>query len=409
VVAGTKTSQWFLCTLLITSAAINYVDRGSLSIAAPRLTDELGLTPVQLGWLLSAFFWSYALFHLVSGWLLNRISAPKLFAFGYLFWSVGTLLCGAAGGLASLVIYRLMVGVGESVCFPCWSKIIAKRFEMSERGLPNALIDAGVRIGPAVGTFASGMLVAQYGWRPMFYIVGTASLLFLIPWWLWARKQQDSLSQPDRGSGPGVLAILKRKEAWGTFIGATAYTYPMFFLLTWLPQYLVKERGVSMKDVSILGSLPYLVAAVTTMAAGWTSDRLIRNGASITVVRKSFVVTGLLCSVVLIPAALSTNLTVTIGLIILGAVALSLFGSNHWAVSQTLAGPLAAGQWAGIKNSLGAVSGIVAPIMTGWIVQTTGSYLWAFISPALIAVAGAICYVVLIGEIRPLEWEKRSA
>src|SRR5580693_10659050 len=174
-----------VAVLLSVSVLINYVDRGTLSIAAPILKDDLHLSPSQLGVLLSSFFWTYAAFQIVSGWLVDRFEVNWLLAMGVLVWSVATLTTGLVHGFALLLTARLVLGVGESVAYPSYNKIIAKHFRASHRGRANGLISAGWAGGPALGTLLGGLLMARVGWRLFFVVLGLASLLWLLPWFRW--------------------------------------------------------------------------------------------------------------------------------------------------------------------------------------------------------------------------------
>ncbi len=393
-----------MVALLFFAAAINYIDRGSLSVAAPRLVTELSLSPVQMGFLLSAFFWSYTAFQLLSGWLADRYPVTWVFGIGFCIWSAATMASGFAGGLVSLAVMRLLLGVGESVAFPCYSKVIAAGFPIERRGLPNALLEAGTKLGPAIGTLAGGLLVAHYGWRFMFIALGAGSLLWLIPWTVWAPRPKPSTAVIASASAVTMAQIAKRKDAWGTFLGNFCYTYSYYFLLTWLPSYLVKERHVSLAAMGVIGSIPFWGSAVSAVLCGWASDRWIRRGASPTRVRKTFVVAGLLLSTIMVPAALVHDLRLSMVLLSLAYMAFGMYASNHWAITQTLAGPEAAGKWTGLQNTVGNLSGIIAPIVTGFIVAETGSFYWAFVSPALLALAGVACYFFLVGEVAPVNW-----
>ena len=204
-----------------------------------------------------------------------------------------------------------------------------------------------------------------------------------------------------------TVEILSCRDAWGTFIGAGCYTYAYFFLLTWLPTYLVKERHLSLEMMGVLGSVPYWAAGVAAVTAGWASDRWIRRGGSPTVVRKTVVVFGLLLSIAALPSAVVADLSVSIWLLSVAYVAFGIFASNLWAISQTLAGPLATGKWAGLQNCLGAVTGIIAPLLTGYIVQSTGSFYLAFLFTACLAVIGALSYLFVVGRVAPIDWAAR--
>ena len=403
----TTRAQWVVVALLFLSAAINFIDRGSLSIAAPALTAEFGLSPSQLGLLLSAFFWTYAFCQIFAGWLVDRFSVAWVFGIGYLVWSAATLLSGFAGSIATLFALRMLLGVGESVAFPAYSKIIVASFPTEKRGLPNALVDAGTKLGPAIGSLIGGFLLADYGWRILFIVLGTGSLLWFLPWVAWAPRTTTTRDQA-RGGGPGIIDILRRREAWGTFIGAFSYTYAYFFLLTWLPSYLVQERHLSLATMGVLGSIPFVVSAIAAVLCGWASDAWIRRGGSPTKVRKTFVVTGLLLSTATLPSAIVPSLTVSMLLLNLSYIAFGMYASNHWAITQTLAGREASGKWSGIQNTIGALAGVIAPNVTGWIVETTGGFFWAFLSPAALAIVGACSYLFVVGPVAPVQWERRT-
>jgi len=404
-----KTRPWIAVTLLFFAAAINYIDRGSLSVAAPRLTADLSLSSIQMGFLLSAFFWSYTVFQLLAGWLADRYPVIWVFGIGFFLWSAATIGSAFATGLISLAVLRLLLGAGESVAFPCYSKVIAAGFPVDKRGAPNSLLDAGTKVGPAVGTLMGGLLVAKYGWRAMFFGLGVGSLLWLIPWTVWAPRPIPESRGKIPDMGVSMLTIVMRRDAWGTFIGNFCYTYAYYFLLTWLPSYLVKERHVSLAMMAILGSIPFWGGAASAVICGWASDAWIQRGGSPTRVRKTFVVSGMLLSTVMVPAALVKNLSVSIVLLCIAYIAFGIYASNHWAITQTLAGPAAVGKWTGLQNTVGNLSGIVAPIATGYLVHGTGSFFWAFVSPAILALLGVCCYLFLVGPVEPVNWDPADA
>lgn len=397
--------QWIVIALLFTSAVINYVDRGSLSLAAPMLSAEFGLKPGQMGLLLSAFFWSYAACQVLAGRLVDRYPVAWVFGIGYVLWSIATLASGFAQGVTMLFALRLLLGAGESVAFPAYSKIIVAAFPADKRGLPNSLVDAGTKLGPAIGSLLGGLLLAGYGWRVLFIALGAGSLLWLVPWLLWAPR--PSATNPQSAAGNvGIMDVLRQRSAWGTFLGAFCYTYSYFFLLTWLPSYLVQERHLSLAMMGVLGSIPFLVSAVSAVTCGYLSDRWIRRGGSPTTVRKTFVVGGLLLSMAVLPSAIVPSLTASMLLLNFAYIAFGMYASNHWAITQTLAGTEAAGTWSGIQNTIGALAGVVAPVITGFIVEGTGGFFWAFVTPVVLAVTGAASYLFIVGPVAPVSWKR---
>jgi MFS family permease len=299
-----------------------------------------------------------------------------------------------------------LLGAGESVAFPCYSKVITAGFPPARRGLPNSLLEAGTKLGPAIGTLVGGLLVAYYGWRVMFIVLGFGGLVWLVPWLLIAPR---TATQAVVDAGPDMLTIATRQDAWGTFIGNFCYTYAYYYLLTWLPSYLVNQRHVSMTNMAVLGSLPFWGSALSAVFCGWLSDRWIQRGGSPTMVRKTFVISGLLLSTVILPAALVPDLRSSVILLCVAYIAFGMFASNHWAITQTLAGITAAGKWTGLQNTVGNLSGIIAPISTGMIIQSTGSYFWAFVSPVVLALVGICCYLFMVGKVEPVNWLEGEA
>src|SRR5229473_3274092 len=196
-----------LAILMALSAFLNYVDRGNLALAAPLIQQDLGLSVYQLGILLSSFFWTYALFQIVSGWLVDRVDVNWVLAFGVLLWSVATLATGFVHGFTLLLLMRLVLGVGESVSYPSYSKIIAGHFSEFRRGRANSLISAGQACGPAFGTLLGGLLMARIGWRLFFITLGVASSFWLIPW-LRSMPRAAAAVESHHVQTPGLIEIL---------------------------------------------------------------------------------------------------------------------------------------------------------------------------------------------------------
>jgi MFS transporter, ACS family, D-galactonate transporter len=400
-------TQWTVLALLVISAFINLVDRGNLSIAAPLLKEELSVSTSQLGMLLSAFFWTYAIFQLfgIAGWLVDRFNVYWVLAAGFLAWSLATAMTGAAQDFGLLFLLRLVLGIGESVAFPAYSKILATSFPEHHRGLANALIDGGSKLGPALGTLVGGVLVAFFGWRVFFIGVGAMSLVWLLPWFRsippgWSRVAIDSVRD-----APGIVDILRLRSAWGTFVGLFCANYLYYFLLTWLPAYLIWERHLSMKRMAVVGSLAYCAAAASSTASGWLSDRWIASGASPTKSRKTFAATGLTCSTIILPVAVVSDHRLAMVLLILACLAIGMFSSQHWAITQTLAGRRAVGKWSSIQNGIANLAGVVAPWLAGFLLKETGSFYWPFAVAAAFALTGAAIYLFVVGPIVQVRFE----
>ncbi len=403
--------QWILLSLLVVSVTINYIDRGNLSIAASRLSSELSLDPEKIGLLLSSFFWTYAAMQIVAGWLIDRYSVYWIFAGGFFLWSAATALTGLAGGFATILALRLLLGVGESVAYPAYSKIIAQGFTERHRGLANGLIDLGSKSGPALGLMIGGAIISRYGWRPLFVGVGLISLLWLVPW-IWvgrqaSRKSEDSVQHSGLEVGPGLLEIAQQRSARGTFLCLFCGNYVWYFLLTWLPWYLVRERHYSEAAMGRFGSMAFWAVGLASLISGIISDRLVQGGGSPTFVRKMFAVGGLIGAIVMVFVPLVESENASLAILIFACISFGCYSSHPWLISQTLAGPAAAGRWSGMQNAVGNLAGVIAPWLTGRIVRDTGHFMYAFAVVGVILGVGAASYLLIIGRIEPIVWRPK--
>ncbi len=407
-------AEWTLLILLIVSIFVNYIDRGNLSVAAPLFEKELALSPLQVGSLLAAFFWTYSLLQLTgfSGWLADAFPVGLVFASGFFVWSMATIATGFLSGFAGIYAARLLLGAGESLAYPCYSRIFASDLPQHHRGRANALLDAGSKLGPAVGTFLGGILLVRFGWRFFFIVLGAGSLLWLIPWLKWMPRSnllRTSSVRSTRPDGlPSTREMLRLRSAWGTFAGHFCGNYFWFFLLTWLPSYLVKERNFSIQRMANVTAIAFLVVAGATVLAGWISDRCIARGASPTLVRKTVVVSGLTFSSIILPVAFVNSVTMCVALLFAACIGFGTYTSNHWAITQTLAGPFMAGRWTSLQNGIGNISGIVAPLVAGYAVRISGSSKPAFVVSAVIVIAGALMWGLVVGPVQQVAWSKRQ-
>jgi MFS family permease len=393
--------------LLALAIFINYVDRGNLATAAPLIKDQLRLNNTQIGLLLSAFFWTYMPGQLLAGWLAERINAYRTLAIGVALWSLATAATGLATGFATLFALRLLLGVGESAGFPCSSKLLAQHLPPHRLGGANGLIGVGLALGPAFGTLTGGLLMARLGWRPVFILFGLVSLLWLVPWRGATRQASIQADATVRTSAPpSFMAILKLREAWGAGLGHFAANYTFYFVITWLPLYLVKARGFSLSHMAELGGTIYVIYAASAQATGWISDRWMAAGASNTRVRKTFCIASHLgCAACMAACALGGPM-VSIGGLLLAGVFFGFTTTTMYAIGQTLAGPSAGGKWIGVQNCMGNVAGIVAPLVTGYVVDRTGQFSAAFAIAAIVGLTGVISWGLIIRRVEPVEWLK---
>ena len=396
--------------LLGAAVFINYVDRGTLATAAPLIKDELRLTNAEVGVLLSAFFWSYTPLQLVAGWLAQRLDVRYVYAAGLAIWSLATALTGIVSGFIALLVLRVLVGVGESVTFPCNAELLADGAPEHQRGRANGLVAVGLGFGPAFGTLVGGLMMSHCGWRVAFLMLGLASLIWLWPWLTTTAgtatgAHAESAAAVPARAGVSYLTILRKRAAWGASLGHFCSNYGLYFVLTWLPLYLVKARGFSVGQMAVIGSLVYCVYALAAALTGSASDRWIAAGASISSVRKGVIVIGLLgaaACMLLCPSVTSAVISV----VILGVAAafLGFVSPQLFAIAQTLGGSRAAGQWMGLQNMVGNLAGVAAPLVTGWVVDHSGQYFWAFTIVAAVCILGTVFWGLLIPRVEPVRW-----
>jgi len=393
-----------LVLLLGVAIFLNYVDRGSLPVASPKLIGELRITPEAYGWAVSAFFWVYAPVQLFAGWLCDRFSVYKLLAGGIMLWAASTLLMGFVGGFASLFVLRIMLGIGESLAFPGSSKIIARHVPADRRGIANAIVATGLALGPAVGTLVGGLLVANWGWRAMFFFFGAVTLLWLLPWAQTVRSL-PTIGHHDEGAAVPLRALIGKWPLWSMSIVHSLGNYCFYFLLAWLPLYLTKSRGFSVSEMAWLAALGYAVQGACALGYGHFSDWWTRSGRSEAVCRRWMMVASqVLAAAALLGLAFAYSaLSIAILLCLAGAASASL-SLNLYAVAQMFAGPRASGTWVGFQNALGNMSGIIGPPITGLLVQKDFSgFGTACIVTAGIAAFGALWWAVGVPRIAPVK------
>jgi MFS family permease len=318
---------------------------------------------------------------------------------------VATLTTGFVAGFLGILLLRFLLGVGESAGFTTTSKLIAERVPAEHVGIANGVTGFGYLFGPAIGTLLGGLLMARYGWRPVFVMFGAVSLLWLIPWSrvVVPEAKQAGRGVEDRGLVP-TGDILRQRSLWGAAIGHFCGNYNFYFILYWLPTYLVGARGFTMTEMAQVASAAYALNAAAALFAGWAIDRWIRRGGSPTFAHK-------------LPMALAHLLGIgcMIGLVLLPTepaiwclyayeVVLGFSSPGYFAIPQILGGPTAAARWVGIQNKVGNIPGIIAPALTGWLVHVSGSYVTAFAVAGIVNLIGFFGWIVILQRIAPVDW-----
>ena len=402
--AGADTRRWAILGLLVTGIIIAYVVRENFSVALATkdFKDQFKLNDVDRGWLNAAFFWSYAFLQIPAGILVDRYGVKYPYAFSFFVWSLmsaGTSLAHSVNDLYSL---RFFLGVGESIATPASLRWIRFHFGEKQRGLAIGLHMAGTKLGPAIGAWVSAALLATAGWRAMFLVLGLGSLLWLVPWLLLVKNDDRSIEQAGKAagapSGVSFARMMSSPMIWGTIIGTFCYMYFVYFCMTWMPSYFVEKRHLSLKSMGFYTAFSFAGMAAVSILAGWLADRWIARGGDPVGVRKAFTIAGFLMASTEVIGAYSDSIPVALFFAVFSLSGLGLATANYWALTQTLIPGAAIGRIVGIQNCAANLPGIVAPILTGWLKQKTGSYeapmqaIWFFM------ILGIAAYVFLVRE-----------
>jgi ACS family D-galactonate transporter-like MFS transporter len=404
---------------------INYLDRANLSIAAPLLARDLALDSVKMGLVFSAFGWSYVLCQVPGGWLVDRVHPRKLYAVLIALWSVATVLLGFTAGLAMLFALRLAIGAMEAPSFPINNRVVTTWFPESERATAISFYTSGQFVGLAFLTPVLMFLQIRFGWRSLFIIVGLVGLVWAAIWYAIYRGPlahrgtnsaeielirsgggQVDLSEPraagtERALNAGDLGqVLSKSKLWGLYIGQYSAVSMQWFFMTWFPIYLVRYRGFSLQQAGWLGSLPFLGAFSGVLCSGMVSDFLVRRGFSLSIARKTPIVTGLLLSTSIVGA----NYVRTPAWIV-AIMALAFFGNGVASISWSLVSAIAPrrliGLTGGVFNLMGNISSISVPVIVGALVRG-GDFSLALAFISAMGLTGALSYILVIGKIERL-------
>jgi MFS family permease len=399
--------RWLIVGLLAAALFINYVDRGTVPSAAHLIQDELHLTPRQLGLVLSAFFWSYALLQIPVGWIAERYGARRVLAAGLALWACATMLIGTVHSLLALLAMRVLLGVGESAGFPCVAKLLAQVVPIPLLGLANGITAFGYLFGPAAGAYFGALLMAHYGWRSAFWLFGALSLLWLLPW---SRVVLPPRTEMERAAVAQATypAILRQRSLWGTSLGLFSSNYGFYFVLNWLPFYLVRERGFSMSAMASLTGSAYVLNAACAVLAGYLIDAAVRRGHASAAYKLSMGVAHAGTVLCMLCIGFGSQPMALAGIfayeVLLGMASPGAFG-----MSQILAGPSASARWVGIQNAIGNLAGVLAPFLTGVLVDQTHHFTTAFVVTALVSLLGLVGWVLMVPTLAPLNWQQQTS
>jgi ACS family glucarate transporter-like MFS transporter len=413
---------------LFTLAMINYVDRVALSVASKPIAEEFHLSPVTMGYLFSSFLWTYLLCLMPMGVLVDKLGAKALNAVGIAVWSLATILTGLAPGYLALIGTRLAMGAGEATTFPAGGRVVREWIPASERGITNAIFMAGTQMGPALGAIVVAWIVSGIGWRGSFMVVGAVGFVWLAAWLYWydspervrwlpaperdkivRERGADTAALEKRSGASRIVALLSTRTMWGLFLAEGCAVYTQYLFLTWLPSYLQTTRHLTILKTGVYTALPYAGAAILGILLGRVSDRLLSHDAVGAGRRRSMGVVMMLSSSVILLTPFVSEVWMMMVLFTLSLTGIATaIALNFSLVNDLLRNPEDSGKAMSILVVGGNSFGVLAPIVTGYVIQSTGNYDWAFGIAGFLLLAGATLLLTMTRS--PIELpETRSA
>ena len=429
--------RYLILAMLFLATTINFADRATMAIAGPELKKLFGLSPVEMGYVFSAFAWSYMIAQMPGGWLLDRFGSKLTYLCSIMLWSVFTLLQGTvgffAGGTAVVVLFalRLLVGAAEAPSFPGNSRLTSTWFPTAERGRAVAVFNAAQYFATVIFAPLMGWLVHSYGWQSVFYVMGALGILTGFVWMRTVYTPKDhplvnqaeidyiraggalvdlddhgqSRSKPQLNALQCVKEMLSSRMLLGIYIGQYAISTLTYFFLTWFPVYLVQERHMTILKAGFIAALPAIAGFVGGILGGVISDRLIKANCSLAVARKTPIVAGMLLSMSVIVCNY-----VSADWLVVCIMSLAFFGKGvgalGWAVVADTSPKEAAGLSGGLFNTFGNISGVTTPIVIGYLLQGTGSFAAALMFIGANAALAVLCYLLVVGDIKRFEFKK---
>jgi len=400
--AGDFARRWFILVLLALGVMISFVDRTSISaaLAVPAFKQHFNLSNLDRGWVNSAFFWSYAVMQIPFGWIVDRYGVKWPYAICFAIWCVATAATGLVTGLAGLIAMRLLVGGAEAVVVPASWRWIRTNFAEGQSGTAVGIYMLGSKIGPAIGAPLATWLILAVDWRAMFVILGLAGLVWLMPWVLFVGNDARRPAVMDAHTETPSLTprqLLTSPLIWGTMVVIFCYNYFTFFCMTWMPAYLVEQRGLSLENMGLYAFFSFAGIGFVALFGGWAADQLIRRGRDAVLVRKSFTIAGFALASTVVLGANASSLDAALFWNVASLSGLGLATANHLALCRlTLIPKSTVGLVSGFQQVATALAGIVAPIMTGWLLDVSGSYTLPIDAIFVFLVIGALTTALVL-------------
>jgi D-galactonate transporter len=419
--------RWVVIFMAFLGTSVSYIDRANLGVAMPFLQQELKLRPSTAGLALGAFFWTYAVGQLPSGWFVDRVGPRIAYTAAVVWWSAFTAATAFARGFASLFGLRLLLGAGEAPAYPANAKVVSEWFPRSERAFATSIFDSGARVGPALALPLVSTVVARFGWRASFVATGALGMLWALIWHRFYRhpNQHAWVGAAERahiagrgGSAPAAPLspapssraaairwrdLFRHRTVWGMMLGFFCLSFVIYFFITWFPSYLVKARGFTLLKMQLYGSIPALFAIPCGYLGGLFSDFLFRRGWGLTRARKIPIVGGMLLSSSIALAVIVPSAAAALALLALCYGSLAFAAASIWSLPSDVAPtPGHVASIGGIQNFASNLAGVSIAAFVGFMVEKTGGFVVPLVAAGGFSVLGAFSYLVIVGRVEPL-------
>jgi ACS family D-galactonate transporter-like MFS transporter len=399
----TAENPWAILVLLALGLLISFVDRTSLSsaLADKGFVHEFALTSVERGWLNSAFFWSYGLFQMPMGWVVDRYGVKWPYSVCFVLWCAAAAATGMVTTLAALILMRLLIGAAEAVVVPATYRYLANNFKETQKGTALGIFSIGGKMGPALGAPIAAWMIVNHSWQVMFIASGVVGLVWLAPWLLMVRNDYPSKDElavrVKRASSVPLRNLFASPVVWGGLVNNFCYAYFNFYCMTWMPAYLVEQRGLSLERSGLYTFFSFAGIAIVAAFAGWAADRLIARGRDAVAVRKAFIVAGFIGATTVLLGAYAQTLGMALFWNVLSLSLLGLVTANNLALCKlTLIPKQAVGLNTGLQQVATSLAGGVSASLSGWLLHVGGSYELPMMAIFGFLLLGATSTVVLM-------------
>ncbi|MGF6573408.1 Sugar phosphate permease [Paraburkholderia fungorum] len=407
--------RWVVIFLCFLAIAVNYIDRANLAVAAPQIEKALGIGPAEMGFILSGFFWTYALMQMPFGWFVDRVGARIALPLAVGWWSVFTAMTAVTSSVAGMFGCRLLLGVGEAGAYPSCTKLVSQWFPVKERAIATSIFDSGSRVGSALSIPVVALIISSVGWKAAFVVTGLLGLVWILGWFVIYRNPQPV--EPNSATAAAAASrakeernrvtwgsLFRHRTLWGMMLGFFCLNFVIYFFITWFPSYLVQTRGFSLKSLGTLGMIPALISIPGGWLGGYVSDALFRRGWSLTAARKTCMVGGMLLSSVITLSAFTSDIYLMLAFFGIAYGSLAFAAASIWSLPADVAPtPDHVASIGGIQNFASNLAGIVITTFTGVMVaMSKGSFTIPLVVAGGFCFLGAFSYLVIVGRIEPL-------